>query len=266
MKIFEWMAELRYRNKILYQVGLINLILGCLLIIPFLLDPRHVMGINAWIKPIKFCLSLWIYCWTMGWILFDLPKSMRWVKPMSWTIGVTMLIEIGIVIYQASRATRSHFNFETNFDSLLFGMMGLLIAINTIVVIIAFLLYLFKKPNIDKGYLMAVKLGLAIFLLASWIGGKMISNEGHSVGVPDGGEGLPFVNWSTLGGDLRVGHFLGLHALQVIPFFAFLLYKKTSLSANVRMLATIVFGLVYAGLVSYLYVQAANGIPFISAS
>lgn len=265
MKIFEWMAELRYRNKILYQVGLINLILGCLLLVPLFLDARQVMGINTWIKPLKFCISLWIYCWTMGWILFDLPNSVKWIKPMSWAVGVSMLTEIGIVIYQASRATRSHFNFETDFDSLLFGMMGLLIGINTIVVILAFILYLFKKPNLDKGYLIAVKLGLAIFLLASWIGGQMISNEAHAVGVPDGGEGLPFVNWSTLGGDLRVGHFLGLHALQLIPLFAFVLYKKTSLSANVRMGLTVLFGLAYASLVSYLYVQASNGIPLIPA-
>jgi hypothetical protein len=81
----------------------------------------------------------------------------------------------------------------------------------------------------------------------------------HSVGVADGGPGLPIVGWSTVGGDLRVAHFFGLHAMQVLPFIGWLLSRRPSLGARHRLLLVWSSGLAYLGLVLVLTWQALRG-------
>jgi hypothetical protein len=261
MTILDRLAELKYRNNLLYRIGLVHLILFFLLLAPYLLDPREVLGINPWIKPMKFSISIGIYAWTIGWMMFDLPNSRRWIKALSILIGSSMLIEIAVILYQASRAVPSHFNTSTIFDSILFGIMGLMILANTIAVIVILVLYFLKKPRLDPAYLMAVRIGMVIFLVSSYIGKMMIDNKAHSIGGSDGGSGLPFVNWSTEFGDLRVAHFLGLHALQFIPLFAYFLKIRTGLTPKTRIYLTIIFAIGYAAIFSLLYSQAMRGDP-----
>jgi hypothetical protein len=82
----------------------------------------------------------------------------------------------------------------------------------------------------------------------------------HSVGVADGGPGLPIVGWSVLGGDLRVPHFFGLHGLQVLPLFGWLLMVRVPrLDARHRLMLVWIVGLAYLGLVAVLTWQALRG-------
>ena len=92
-------------------------------------------------------------------------------------------------------------------------------------------------PPSRAGYIWGIRLGVAIFLLASFQGALIVANNAHTVGAPDGGPGLPFVNWSTRSGDLRIAHFFGMHAMQALPLLGFLLDRLTRVAARTFRLA-----------------------------
>lgn len=58
----------------------------------------------------------------------------------------------------------------------------------------------------------------------------MGSRLSHTVGGTDGEEGIGFLNWSRKYGDLRIAHFLGMHALQGIPLLSFYVLKSVGLT------------------------------------
>ena len=106
--------------------------------------------------------------------------------------------------------------------------------------------------------------GWIIIIFGSWVGRQMIGQMAHNVGVPDGGPGLPLVNWSTVAGDLRVAHFFGLHGLQLIPLFAFVIHRYFKWPTKKQTLIVLVFAVVYLMWMAVVFYQAAQGKPFIA--
>jgi hypothetical protein len=88
----------------------------------------------------------------------------------------------------------------------------------------------------------------------------------HSVGVEDDGPGLPVTGLSTVGGDLRVAHFFGLHGLQALPLLGFLLanFGPVWLCPVHRVALVWTAGLTYLGFVLILTWQALRGVPVVA--
>lgn len=99
--------------------------------------------------------------------------------------------------------------------------------------------------------------------------GQTTATGAHSVGVRDGGPGLPVTGWSTTGGDLRAAHFVGMHALQGVPLFALVLgilsARLTRLrDERVRMGLVAVTAAAWLGFALLLLWQALRGQPLLS--
>ena len=219
-------VETLRRNRLLAMLGFAHLALFVVLIAAVLLDPAEILGVNRWIKPMKFAISIAIFLLTMAWLLSYLEGSRRAVAVISRIVAITMTGEIVLIALQAFRGVQSHFNYGSAFDAVVFSMMGMLILANTFAAGYAWILFLRRPASIGGAHLSGVRLGLLLFFFASLIGGVMVGKGAHSVGVHDGGPGLPVVNWSTTGGDLRIAHFAGMHALQALPLLGWFLERR----------------------------------------
>ena len=257
-------SELRRRDPLLFWAGALPLLLVPLMAAAASFDERLVTGIDPWIKPIKFTVAGAVYLLTLAWLMPDVPASTKARRRVSKAAAYSMIAELVLVTTQAARGTASHFNDRAPFDFAVFGLMGLLIMANTVAVCYVTWRFWRVDAQLPSPYLWGVRLGLLIFLLASFEGFAMVRLNAHSVGVADGGPGLPLINWSTRGGDLRVAHFVGLHALQVLPLAGYW-FSSPRVAERLKNSTGWVWavGTLYGGLSLLLFLHALSGTPLI---
>jgi hypothetical protein len=264
-KSSSFVHELRGRNPLLFSLAVAHIALLSLMLLIAPFDGRTVMGINPWIKPMKFAISIAIYLFTMAWILGELPVRAEVKRRINWILAGTLVIEIILITMQAARGVTSHFNQATAFDMAVFATMGAAIVINIMAAAYVAMKFWRSDVQIPAPYLWGIRLGLVIFVLASLEGFAMVANGAHSVGVPDGGAGLPFLNWSTRGGDLRAAHFFGIHALQALPFIGSLFSAPHSAELRLNPVRWVqAIGVIYGLISLLLFLWALSGWPLVS--
>lgn len=245
-------------------------------------DDRVLVDSPIWAKPFKFYLSFTIYGLTLAWML----AQSTWGRRTGWWAGnvvvLTSLVEMAIITGQVIRGKRSHFNGETPFDQALFTTMGITIIVLWAATLVIGLLLL-RTRFADRATAWAIRGGVVIALAGAGIGFLMTLpgaerraggtqsadvTGAHSVGVPDGGPSMPLTGWSTTGGDLRIPHFVGMHALQLIPLFLIALVllapriaRLSDAAPRLRLVRVVTTG--YAGLVALTTWQALRGQPLI---
>lgn len=261
----QFLAELWRRDRVLTSAGwfMLGLLAIMAAVAPF--DSRTVTGINPWIKPAKFAFSITAYLWTVAWFMGYLPGP-RWAMgTIRWGIPILMVLEILCIASQAARGVTSHFNASTAYDITIFAIMGFAIFMNVLLDLTLLGLFFQRGLSLAPGYLWAIRLGIVIFIIGGLEGNVMIGQSAHTVGAPDGGAGLPFLDWSTVAGDLRIAHLMGIHALQIIPLYgAFISSRLTHSPASMQVALVVTFALVYTALAFRMFVMAMQGQPLIN--
>jgi hypothetical protein len=269
-------------NRSLTLLGVLMLAALAATLVGLLLDPRQIAGAPAWLKPFKFALSIAIYSFTLLWMLSYVQGRRFLVKLVSVVSLLAFMVEMVVIVTQVLRGTISHFNAASAFDEAMFSIMGMFVLVIWIMSLIATVLLMLQRLP-DPAFAWALRLGLLLTLVGGATGmlmtrptpaqrtalqaGQVVSVVGaHSVGVQDGGPGMPVTGWSLTGGDLRVGHFVGLHALQALPIVGWLLTRRRSrrLGNRRRVALVVLAGLGYLGLIALLIWQALRGQPLLA--
>jgi hypothetical protein len=217
-----------------------------------------VRGINAWLKPFKFALSIGTFSWTMGWYAYELNAPVS-VHIYNWVTIALLGFEIVYIALQAARGQLSHYNVSSKVYSVLTVMMGVAAAIVTLWTgYIGILFCAADLKNLPDYYVLSIRISIFLFVFFAFEGASMGARRTHTVGGPEGTEVLPVFNWSTRYGDLRVAHFIGMHALQLLPLLSWYVLKNT--------LTTGIAGAIYGLLAVFTLTHALKGKPLIASS
>jgi hypothetical protein len=249
-----------------------------LFIAGLVVDPRVVTGSPVWLKPAKFAFSIGLYSMTALWMLSFVSGHRRMVNFVASVIGIGFVIEMLGIAGQAARGIGSHFNIATPVDSAIYSIMGTMIAVVTLMLLLVAGLVI-RQKGLDRAFRWSLVLALLGTMAGSFMafgmtvpkpeqqlawenGAPPVVAGGHAVGAPEDGPGLPILGWSTVGGDLRAAHFLGIHAMQVLPFFGWLASRprtRRRLNDLGRVLTVLSGSLAYLGAMLILYWQAIRG-------
>ncbi|SEF35920.1 hypothetical protein SAMN05421837_10977 [Amycolatopsis pretoriensis] len=225
-------------------------VVAVLCVAALLVDQRTLAGAPIWAKPFKFAISGALYFATWSWLVSLLPRFRRTASWLTNFLVAIFAAEYVLLVFQAARGRASHFNNATPQDALIYNVMGKMIMGLWVATLVLTVLVMFTKLE-DRASYWAVRAGAVLSLvgislgilmtnptaqqLAQWqTGGTPDMVGAHTVGLADGGPGLPILGWSTVAGDLRIPHFVGMHALQVLPLLAIALAALAPRFARLR--------------------------------
>ncbi len=259
-------SSLAIKDRLLSRLGWLLVLAAPVFAAIGLMDPHTAFNVSPWIKPIKFSISFATFTWTVA-LFLTAVRIPGWQRRLVRRVMVSSIVAEMLCL--AAQAWRNVPVGSGDFtDYLLQQGTTIMVSLNTLVTVWLMLVFCGKRERIklaDYAQIIAIRLSIAIFLVGNAVGGYMLARGAHTVGATDGGPGLPFVNWSTVGGDLRIAHFIAIHAIQIVPLFAYILWQMTPRPAiRQRSLAVYAVAALVVLAVGGTFLQAMAAQPFMT--
>lgn len=264
-------TRLQAGSPALYVVGMAMLLMAAMTLMLAWLDPRVFQGVSTWAKPLKFQLSTGVYLLTLAWFMAWLPddkRETRLGRYVVWSAVGAGIFEVAYITWQGGFGLASHYNGTSTFYAAMYTLMGIgAVILTSASLALAVLIARSPAYALPRAIKHAVVLGLVLtFVLGTGFGSYLgAQRAGHWVGgaLTDAG-GLPLFNWSRSGGDLRVSHFFGIHAMHFIPAVATLAAAARIPGAK-HIASAWLLAAAFSALTVWTFVQAARGQPFLSS-
>lgn len=190
---------------------------GCLHLLLALLGTTPWESPLSFRKPALFGISTGLTLWSCLWIFRQLPPSIL-TTSLSRLLTGSLLLEVGLITLQAWRGKPSHFNRQTVFDGAIETALLVLISIATLIIVwqAARSFQPGKLAGLPPPYRLAIRAGLSLLCLSCAIGFLITIIGNQLVASGRAPETFP------LRGVLKFPHGAALHALQLLPFLAWL--------------------------------------------
>ena len=259
-------SSLAVKDRLLSRLGWILMLAAPVFAAIGLMDAHTAFNVSPWIKPIKFSVSFATFVWTVSLFLTSV-RIPGWQRRLARRVmAASVVAEMLCLAAQAWRNAPAGAGDFT--DHLISQGTTAMVSVNTLITVWLLLVFCGKRERIklaDYAQIIAIRTSIAIFLAGNAVGGYMLARGSHTVGATDGGPGLPFVNWSTIGGDLRIAHFIAIHAIQIVPLFAWILWQMTPRpAARQRSVAVYVVAALVLLAVGGTFLQAMLAQPFMT--
>jgi len=210
-------------ERALLTSGLTLLLMAVALVFLIQIDTRMVQGVSTWLKPFKFAASAGLHLVTIAFLWNWLAPLVR--DGLAGAILIRLLIvsclfEVFYIAYMGALGTRSHYNLDTPISSAMFNLMGLMATILVVATLLAGVAVLVvREAGVKGAFRRAVGFGLVLSgALGLFTGALLAINGSHYVGIPSADAAAwPLFGWSREVGDLRVSHFIAIHAAQAMP-------------------------------------------------